>query len=392
MTVEDRVVPTVTVTDARASEGSDALEFEISMDVESPREIAVHWATYSPLTGIEVGDAVHLSDYRGGGGTVRFRPGETRKRVRVDLIDDDLNEGEESFEFSLSNPQDARLPGDVSVLRVKGIIEDDDPVPTVTLELSDDSVPEGGGMTAVTARVDHWSGADTTVVVSATPEAPATAADFVLSAERTLTIPASQWRSTETVTITAVDDFLHGADKTITVQGVATNLVGVLGPGNRTLIIEDDDTPSVTVAPASLEVREGESARYTVRLASQPTGTVTVTVTGGAQTDVSVDKPTLTFTPENWSTAQTVTVTAALDVDTVDDHHVLVHSAIGGGYDNVDLAHVDVTVLDNRLAVVTVAADVEEVIYNLPRDVFDLSDASFTLTRTGRRRRRWRWR
>ena len=383
VTIVERVLPTITVEDTRGVEGSDSLEFAISLDAESIRQVTVSYRTYSPLNGAGVNDAVHLSDYRGSSGHVTFSPGETRKHVRVELIDDELNEAEESFEFNLSNPQNVRLPDDSSVLRVKGIIVDDDPLPTVILELSDYAIGERGGVTSVTANLDYRSSVDTTVEVSATPVAPATASDFVLSADRTLTIRAGNRFSTGTVTITGVDDFIHARGKTVTVEGVAANIAGVQGPFELLLIIEEDDTASLTVDPASLEVVEGTSAHYTVGLTSQPTGTVTVSVEGGAHTEISVDKPSLEFTPENWSTAQTVTVTAGVDADSVDDHDILVHSAAGGGYDNVDQALVEVTVPDSNVAMVTIAAGVEQVIYNLPRDVFDLDDAGFTLTRTG---------
>ena len=43
--------------------------------------------------------------------------------------------------------------------------------------------------------------------------------------------------------------------------------------------ISGDDVPGIVLAPESLRVREGRRATYTVALASQPAGTVTVTMT-----------------------------------------------------------------------------------------------------------------
>ena len=64
------------------------------------------------------------------------------------------------------------------------------------------------------------------------------------------------------------------------------------------------------LSETDLTVTEGYSAgsSYTVKLATQPTGEVTVTVSGHAGTDLTLDKTTLTFTVDNWATAQTVTV------------------------------------------------------------------------------------
>ena len=71
-------------------------------------------------------------------------------------------------------------------------------------------------------------------------------------------------------------------------------------------------------------------ATYTVKLATEPSATVTVTVTGHAGSDLTLDKATLTFTASTWGTAQTVTVTAAEDDDAVDDEVTLAHTASGG--------------------------------------------------------------
>ncbi|MFF7047765.1 glycoside hydrolase family 48 protein [Streptomyces griseorubiginosus] len=70
--------------------------------------------------------------------------------------------------------------------------------------------------------------------------------------------------------------------------------------------------PSVVATPSQLGVQQGKTGTYDVKLSKQPSANVTVTtarasgnsglsVTGGAS---------LTFTPSNWNTAQTVTITA----------------------------------------------------------------------------------
>ena len=354
VTVMERVLPTITVEDSRASEGNDAVEFAVSLDAASTRQVAVSYGTYSPLSGAGVNDAVHLSDYRGRSGRVTFNPGETVKHVSVPLIDDDLSEAEESFEFSLTNPREGRLPDGKLSLTVKGIIEDDDPVPAAALALTRSSIQENGGTTSVTATLDHRSSVDTTVAVSATPVAAAKASDFVLGDSTVLTIPAGRLLGNGVVTITGVDNFMDAPDKTITVTGVATNAVGVLGPSALTFFIKDDDTASVRVLPESLKVMEGESAQYRAALTSEPTGTATVSVRGGGNTVLSVDKPNLTFTSDNWSTAQTVTVTAAADADTQDAKAMLVHTVRGGGYDSV-AAELPVTVVDRDQCVLDVA-------------------------------------
>ncbi|MYF13747.1 MAG: tandem-95 repeat protein [Acidobacteria bacterium] len=107
-------------------------------------------------------------------------------------------------------------------------------------------------------------------------------------------------------------------------------------------------TPGLVLWPTSTLVPlEGEIDRsYTVKLATQPTDTVKVAITGWSGTDLTLDKTSLTFTTENWNDIQTVTVSAAWDVDQVDDTVTLVNTASGGGYDGVT-ASVPVRVNDN---------------------------------------------
>ena len=114
-----------------------------------------------------------------------------------------------------------------------------------------------------------------------------------------------------------------------------------------------NNTPGIVLTPTSLTVAEGGSGTYTVRLNTQPTGNVTVTVARSVGSedvtfDTSTDsgvQTTLTFTTGNWSTAQTVTVSAAADTDTDNDSATLSHTASGGGYAS-HTADLEVTVND----------------------------------------------
>ena len=56
-------------------------------------------------------------------------------------------------------------------------------------------------------------------------------------------------------------------------------------------------------------------------------------ISGQASTDLVLDKDNLTFSTSNWSSPQTVTVTASDDADALADPAVtLTHRASGGDY------------------------------------------------------------
>ena len=147
------------------------------------------------------------------------------------------------------------------------------------------------------------------------------------------------------------------ANTSYEVQVRATNAEGdgawsVAGSGT-TGTTTTTDTPGVSVSPTALTVTEGDTTgdSYTVVLDSQPTADVTVTVGGHAGTEVTPTPTSLIFTTSNWSTAQTVTVTAA-DTVTMNDTVTLTHSAesTDSNYSSITIADVMVTVNDDDTA------------------------------------------
>ena len=116
-----------------------------------------------------------------------------------------------------------------------------------------------------------------------------------------------------------------------------------------TVTIIDDDNRSVVVSQADLTVDEGDTAAYTVVLTRQPTDDVTVTpaVQGAKNADITVSGP-LTFTPQDWDTPRTVTVTAAADSNRNNGSATIAHPVTGGDYEanGVTAPSVDVTEWD----------------------------------------------
>ena len=107
-------------------------------------------------------------------------------------------------------------------------------------------------------------------------------------------------------------------------------------------------------------------------LASQPTGDVTVTISGHAGTDLTVSGTTLTsnqltFTDQNWGTAQTVKVKAAEDGDATTDPDVTLAHAISSTDDSDyhALADQSVTVSITEKDEVAVTVTFEQATYSV---------------------------
>ena len=217
---------------------------------------------------------------------------------------------------------------------------------------------------ALTVTEEDTTGDSYTVVLATQPTANVLvtvaghAGTDVTPSPTSLTFTTTNWGTAQTVTVTAGDD-ADTANDTVTLthsaastdseyQGIPIDGVAVTVTDN-----DNDAPPGVTVSTPALTVTEEDTTgdSYTVVLNSEPTATVTVTVAGHAGTDVSLtpSSATLTFTPMNWGTAQTVTVTAGDDADTANDTVTLTHSAAStdSDYQGITIAGVTVTVTDN---------------------------------------------
>ena len=252
--------------------------------------------------------------------------------------DDDALNGVATIEHSASGAN----YGSVSVSSVTATEADNDAA-GVTVTPTALTVPEGSNA-KYTVVLDTQPSADVTISVSF-----ASGSDEDITVDKTsLTFTPDNWNAAQEITVLAAedDDAINGA-ATIEHTASGGRYSGVT-VSSVTAIEADNDTAGVTVTPTVLTVTEGSNAKYTVVLDTQPSGDVTISVSfaSGSDEDITVDKTSLTFTPDNWSMAQEVTVTAAVDNDTNDDAAVLNHKASGGDYGEVTIAAVVVTVTD----------------------------------------------
>ena len=155
------------------------------------------------------------------------------------------------------------------------------------------------------------------------------------------------------MTVSAADDS-DGRDESVTIGNAAAG-GGYNGKSANYKATVTDDDRGLTLSPASVTVAEGSTETYTVKLAAEPAASVTVAVSRtSGDTDLTVDKSSLTFTTSNYNTSQTVTVSAAEDNDYLDGTATYTHTASGGDYGNVSAA-LTATEDDNDLPPITLS-------------------------------------
>ena len=235
-------------------------------------------------------------------------------------------------------------------------LTDDDALPTVALALSPTSISETGGVASVTATLSGKSSEAVTVTVDAAAGTGAVAADFGLSAEKTLTIAAGATASSGDVTITANGNDVDSPDKSVTVSGTVAGGNNVAVPSNLTLTLSDDETlPTValSLSPASIS-ETGGVASVTATLSGKSSEAVTVTVgaaagTGAVAADFGLSaEKTLTIAAGATASSGDVTITANGNDVHSPDKSVTVSGMVTGGNNVAAPSNVTLTLSDDE--------------------------------------------
>ena len=113
--------PALWVKDARVLEASGTMRFTVRLNMPATEVVKVRARTRD----VHPVSARAGQDYTARRVNLKFRPGQTEKHVRVRIVDDSHDEGEETFEFVLSNAEGATIADRVAI----GTIKNDDPLP-----------------------------------------------------------------------------------------------------------------------------------------------------------------------------------------------------------------------------------------------------------------------
>ena len=360
--------PTYTVTVAgtgAVTEGASPAVFTVQGDMVPSSSTDV------TLRISETGDFVAAGDE--GDQTVTFTTGAILTH-QVPIVDDDVADDDGTITAALQPGSGYRV-GDPSQASIRVADDSDTGTGSVTADLSvsgGGSVAEGGTLTVtVTLGGAAPSALSIPVRVASSPAASASAGDYTLPSPVTV----AMGDTSGTLTFAAVDDMIAEDAETLTLE-LGTLPAGVTA-GTTTSVavtISDNDTAGVTVTESggnTVVAENGGTDTYTVKLDSQPLSNVVVRA--AAPAGVQIDGPAagsswvsqldLTFTPQDWSTPQTVTVRGQNDsvVNAGGKRELEIMQSVqtgdtGGKYTtSTAVANVDVDVTDDDTAGVTVA-------------------------------------
>ena len=211
---------------------------------------------------------------------------------------------------------------------------------------------EGGGTATFTVSLSRETYRDLDVDIASMNVQEGTVSP------RTLTFTRDSYATPQTVTITGVDDNRADGDTSYVVR-VSAPLLGAVELDVTNL---DDDVAGFTVTPLlGLMTSEGGStATFTVALTSQPADDVTFPITSSDPGEGVPDATSLLFTPDDWDTAQTVTVTGQQDAiaDGTIAYTILLGAATSSDavYDGLDPDDVSLVNVDDDVAGIAVIA------------------------------------
>lgn len=138
-----------------------------------------------------------------------------------------------------------------------------------------------------------------------------------------LVFSTSNWSTPKSVMLTGKAD-LDTANETV---NLTLSADGIDTPYAVDITVADDDGVNVALNATSLNVGEGTTATLGVSLTAQPAADVTLSVVSGAATAATVSQPSMTFTPQNWNSVQTLTINGVQDANTTDGSTMLTFSS-----------------------------------------------------------------
>ncbi len=307
--VDNEAAPTISIDDVTVDPEADTTaDFTVSLDAASGLTVTVAYATAD-------GTATAGADYTSVNGTLTFTPGITSQTVNVPVLEDTLDEPDETFFVDLSTPTNATIADAQGV----GTIVDNDAAPTISID--DVTVdPEADTNAGFTVSLDAASGLTVTVAYATADDTATAGADYT-SVNGTLTFTPGI--TSQTINVPVLEDTLDEPDETFFVNLTApTNATFGDDQGLGT-IVDDDDPPTINIADTS--VQEGDSgtvtAVFTVTLSAASglpvevdytTTDNTATVADG---DYNATSGTLTFAAEEITKTISVTVNGDTDYE-----------------------------------------------------------------------------
>ena len=283
---DDDDPPDMSVADVTSID-ENSVNIDVTLSNASGKPISANIAT-------SAGTALSGVDFNSYSSSVNFSAGETIKTVTIPLINDGLDEDDETFSVDLSTPSNATITSATAIVT----ITDDDDAPNISIV--DQTLAENASNLTATVTLDVASSKIITVGY-ATADGTATASNDYTSTSGSLTFTPGDLSQTFDIPIRA--DNLDEDNETFTVS-LSSAVNAVISPdnGTATMTIADDDAEStISLAPVTASESDGTvNIVASLNQASERLITVDYQFTGQTATageDFAPDNGTISFAP-----------------------------------------------------------------------------------------------
>ena len=200
---DDDNEPNISIADMTTpNETAVGRSITVSLDAASEKTITVDYTTAD-------GTATAANDYVSATGTLTFNAGETSKTISLTIVQDTIDELDETFTVSLSNPTNSSISDATGTVT----ITDDEGTPTLSIADVSTSDESAANLTA-TVTLSGDSSQTVTVVVASADGTATSGADYTAG---TGTLTFNPGVTSQSFTIPILADTIDEENETFTV-------------------------------------------------------------------------------------------------------------------------------------------------------------------------------
>ncbi|MET0792398.1 MAG: Calx-beta domain-containing protein, partial [Polyangiaceae bacterium] len=262
--------------------------------------------------------------------------------VTVTGVDDDAKDGNVVYAVHIAAPTTEDLAYQKLLAQDVKVVNLDDDVAGITPPKLLSGID--GGTNLITTERPPGGTASFSVSLTSRPKSdvtlPVASSDTTEGkvSPATLTFTPANYATAQIVTVTGQNDDIVDGNQvyTVTVGASQSQDADYVGLSQSVKVTnQDDDSAYIVVDPPNASgttQEDGTTASFGLSLHSQPTASVTLTITSSDTKEGTVSPGTLTFSTVNWSTPQNITV-KGVDDDVADGNKAYTVLVKGSGQD-----------------------------------------------------------
>ncbi len=251
--------PTISISNQSGNEDVGTMSFTVSLSNASGNAITVDYQTSN-------GTAIAPDDYTSTSGTLTILAGSTSGTINVTIIDDTIDESNETFTVDLSSPVNANISDNQAV----GTIYDNDEAPTITI--SDEINNEDVGTMVFTVTLSSVSASEVRVNYQTSNNTAVAPGDYT-TISGVINIPAGS--TTGTINVQINDDTISEENEIFNVNlSFPVNATIVDNQGNGT-IVDNDGAPNIIISDEAENENVGNMG-FTVTLSNASVQAISV--------------------------------------------------------------------------------------------------------------------